>query len=360
MLLIFVAPSTVNGLQQQSLEATVGPEVDIKSTSDGKSPADGTATNLLRSTLETLGNSSSDSLDKLAGGFFDSSAKIVDQLSLTDCHLRNLDLCFAGIMSAIGQRVLPETDSELNVRCDEMRAASQCAIAFASRCNSDRLLDMLAPFSRPLDSQLNELQAPELRKMPERIEELLNNDLLDEAWKFLNASEPQLTQQLTSINGYEMSRICDPKAKNTPKIKLMRHRMFKLGKCVNARLPALSPCLDDAKNAFQLIYEVNNRLEVKGTCCAVGRFRQCASVALDNVCELGSLNQLEASLNKIAGGFMGSLTKVCHIMAPDSEYCITVLPPPGTKAPLRRGRKASRVAKLFEMIKFAPPTSPTL
>lgn len=315
--------------------------------------------------VERLSNRSSDSTQRLVGAFFDDDAKFDGALFESDCHMRNLDLCYAGILASF-TKILPETEAELNSRCDEIKASSQCFIAYSARCQANRALTYLAPHASSLPRQLDiaslsKVPIEQIKELPKQIDELIDNSLLtnaslDDVWKQLETSDPALSKQLASISDF--SKICDPRSLSTNKIKLIRHRIFKLAKCVNARMTVLMPCIEDLKNALQLVYDLNGKLSLKPTCCAISRFRACAMNSMDNICDLGSTIQLESSLSKGPASFMSSIGRICRGASNfESPECKSILPPVGMKAPLRRGRKASKIAKVLEMIQLTPRTN---
>lgn len=355
LLLLFLAAQigAQTSAQTGPAAASGGPQQAGADGADGQ--PDSPARHLVAAAADSLVNRSDASVQQLAGPLFDHNARVAHHVLHADCHLRNLDLCYAGLLASF-QKLLPEVDAELNARCDEMKAAGACVAAYAANCNADRVLTYLAPISATLDTAL--AAAPELNELPARVDQLVESGApLDDAWAALNASSPELARELAGVGLADLARVCDPRALSQKSTKLVRHRLFKLGKCVNARMPAITPCLDDLKNALQLVFELNGKLQLKPTCCAIARFRSCATAAIDNVCQLGSIAQLEASLSSGPASFMTSLARVCRGSA-ESRECLALLPPAGMKAPLRRGRKASKIAKVLEMFQFGNNNNP--
>lgn len=288
---------------------------------------------------------------------FSKDAIDLSALAQMDCHLRNVDYCYAGLAGSAG-KMLPETDAELEVRCDEMKAATACLAQYNQRCQSIKVLSALAPFAsyqRSMDFAPKELGQAVL---PEQIESTL----------LLNKESGSSTQP--RIRMADVASLCEPEAKQTGSKQqpsqnyLLRQRLFALGKCINQRLPAMRPCIEDLKTAVQIFYEPTRQLPLKPTCCAIARFRQCALNKLDDICGLNSLDQLEQALSSssVTSSMYKMVDQVCRQAAKlDSPYCAEVLPPSGLRAPQQRGRKASKLAKVLDLLSFAPAaSSPTI
>lgn len=297
---------------------------------------------------QTSGSLAAEELTPAGGAFFSPKEAIdLDTLSQMDCHLRNVDLCYAGLMGAM-QRALPETDHEFEYRCDEMRAAMSCLAVYNERCQTFKVFSALSPFAS--FDQLMGADSPQALasnlgdpKAPEPLELVLTNE------RQVNQSEP--------IRMSDIVGLCDPRRKQTRVNKLLRARLFQLARCINVRMPLLRPCIEDIKVALQVFYEPRRSLPMKPSCCAVSRFRQCAMRALDDVCGLSSFEQLEQTLTSGAGSMMKSLEKVCrgNSLKFDSPYCQEVLPPSGIKVTnQRRGTKASKLARALDLISFVP------
>lgn len=284
----------------------------------------------------------------LPGGasLFDKDAVDLQALAQMDCHLRNVDYCVAGIMGS-ASKLLPETDAEFEVRCDEMKATTTCLAAYNKRCSTFKVFAALAPFANGNSPALASVQSQEALKsarLPEQAESLLMN-----------------SNKTGRIAMADLMGACEPEEKRTPTNKLVRARLFTLSKCINTRIPKLRPCLEDLKVALQLFYEPSRSLPLRPTCCALSRFRHCSSQAMDRVCGLSSFDQLLGQLTS-GGGSSGpfsmvkSIELVCRQSASDfrSAYCADVLPASGLRGPQRRGRKASKLAKALDLISFAP------
>lgn len=151
--------------------------------------------------------------------------------------------------------------------------------------------------------------------------------------------------------------ICEPGQKQTRANKRLRARLFQLAKCINVRTPSLRPCFEDLKVAIQVFYEPNRVLPMKPSCCAISRFRHCATRALDDVCGLSSFDQLEQSLSMSSGSMVKTVEKICRggSIKFDSPYCQELLPPSGFKVPLqRRSSRTSKLARALDLFSFAP------
>lgn len=321
-----------------------------------------------------LGNGSSeadesgpiDGLLPKGTSLFNRDSVDASQLVEIDCHMRNLDYCMAGLMSS-AQKMLPETDSEFETRCDEMRAASSCMAVYNKRCSTFKIFALLAPFSQAAGgpgtgsmSELAERQSKlmgqlgnELRLAPQLESQLLN--------KRTSATNSTSGGRVTVAN---LMQLCEPSARNLPANRELRQSLFELSKCTNQRMPKLNACLEDLKAAAQIFYEPRRVLPMKPTCCAIARFRACASEALDRVCGLSSFEQLLESMGSTGGsggssasplGLLKTIDRVCR-QATDhkSAYCQEVLPPIGMRTPHRRGSKASKLAKALDLFSMAP------
>lgn len=271
---------------------------------------------------------------------FNRDAVDLSALGQMDCHLRNLDYCLAGMLGSF-QRALPETSAELEVRCDEMRATTSCLALFNKRCHSFKVFAALVPFIQQQTSPLVRSSGLGTTKLESQVESLLMN-------------RPARGRILTA----DLMSICEPEAKKSEANGELRKRIFEMAKCINSRVPRMSHCFEDLKTALQLFYEPTRSLPLRPSCCALSRFRHCSSEALDNVCGLSSFDQLIDSLGSQSGPFtmVRSIDRVCRLATDHrSAYCAEVLPPSGMKAPQRRGRKASKLAKALDLISFAQP-----
>lgn len=286
------------------------------------------------------------------GSLFDKDAVDVGALESMDCHLRNLDFCYAGLMGS-SERLLPETDHQLEVRCDEMKAASSCVALFNKRCQTFKMFGAIGAISAAGEAQ--QQQQAELKEveLPPALESvLLDDEQSDGQQRTGNSSADRIKMA-------DLSTICEPSQRSQRNNRLIRRRAFQIAKCINSRVPMLRPCIEDLKTAVQVFYEPARSLPMKPTCCAVSRFRACSIEALDNICGLTSFEQLERSLatGSGAGSMMSTLERVCRwdgSKRHQSEYCLEILPPSGMKTPQRRGAKASKLAKALDLFSFAP------
>lgn len=269
--------------------------------------------------------------------FFAGAANDLDQLRHINCHLRNLDFCFAGLIGS-SVKALPETNEQLDIRCDELQFTSNCLALYNDRCMSMRVFGLMSPLlSMPqyqdnLPADIRQVQVP---------------------LELISADKSNVTVSMA-----DLMMLCNPRSKTDPNYaannKLIRSRLFPLAKCINARIPSLTPCLDDLKNAIQLFYEPAKILPARPSCCAVSRFRHCAVQALDNICGLSSFDQLESALTSGPGNAVRTIDRFCkHAADFQSDYCREVLPPSGTKIPPRRGSKASKLAKALDLISLS-------
>lgn len=279
------------------------------------------------------------------GALFQQDALPQENLAQMDCHMRNIDYCYAGLLSA-SAHMIPENDHEFEVRCDELKAASSCVAVYNQRCSTMKVFSAFAPL---LGNDDDNAIPQELRDMPlpPAFEDVIEN------------KDGQQQANNIEIKTLDLVNICNPSAKNTRANKLLRQRLYQIGKCVNQRLPQISPCIEDLKTALQLFYEPTRSLPLRPTCCAFTRFRLCSMNALDNVCGLSSLNEFEKSLNSFSSGkVFKSLDRICKQLASKmsdiGSYCSEVLPPSGMKIAQRTGRKASKLARALNMIQFAP------
>jgi len=324
---------------KKELESTESPLLADLDLFDGKAPL------LSDPQAENNGPDEIESLLPRGESLFEKDAVDEGALNQMDCHLRNIDYCFAGVMGS-ASKALPESDSELEVRCDEMRAASSCAAIYNKRCQTFKVFAMLAPFA---DSQ----QAPPL---PPQVAELRDLELPPQAEGALMGGPLVGGAQATErIRTADLAAICEPSAKGSRANRALRLRLFKVARCVNQRIPALRPCLEDLKAALQLFFEPTRSLPLRPTCCALARFRECSIGALDGVCGLNSLDQLEATLTSGSGAMLKTVERMCRqASSARSAYCLELLPPSGMKVPVRRGSKASKLAKALDLFSFAP------
>lgn len=295
---------------------------------------------------------------------FDKEAIDATQLDQMDCHLRNIDYCLAGLLGT-AQKILPETDSELETRCDEMKATTSCIAVYNKRCSTLKIFSVLAPFAQQSTSLLSPNSSDLLTDRQRELAGPAAGTLMSQPVNLALVdgggvrSSPGKTSPASAISVRNMMEICEPHAKSSPGNKELRQRLFQLAKCVNGRVPTLNPCFDDLKTAIQLFYEPRRLLPMQPTCCALARFRSCSISALDGVCGLSSFEQLmQAFPGQERGGPMNMLTtieRVCR-QASDhrSSYCKETLPPSGMKVTPRRGSKASKLAKALDLISFSP------
>lgn len=268
-------------------------------------------------------------------------------LAQMDCHMRNIDYCYAGLLAA-SAHIIPENDHEFEIRCDELKAASSCVAVYNQRCQTMKMFAAFAPLLGNADDNA----------IPQELRDITLPPIFEDVIK--NKDGQQQANDI-EIKPFDLVNICQPSAKNTRANKFLRQRLYQIGKCVNQRLPQISPCIEDLKTALQLFYEPTRSLPLRPTCCALARFRSCSMDALDNICGLSSFNELEKSLNSFgSGNVFKSLDKICKLsskMADIGGYCLEVLPPSGMKIAQKSGRKASKLARALNMIQFAPQTS---
>lgn len=297
------------------------------------------------------GSSAASGLLPDEASLFSKDAVDVRALDQMDCHLRNMDYCYAGMVGA-SSRALPETDAELEVRCDELRSMASCMALYNRRCQTVKVFSILAPMAQ-MEQSIGSALPPELAQMP------IPLDLppSSASANYSSSSQPISVEQVKLA---DLITICSPQAKSHKANKLLRRRLFQVARCVNQRIPHLSPCIEDLKAAVQLFYEPRRALPMKPTCCALSRFRNCSVQALDNICGLSSFSQLEQTLTSGPGSMFRLVERVCRpsTFKFDSPYCVEVLPPSGMKAPQRRGHRASKLAKALDLISFAPAAQP--
>lgn len=276
--------------------------------------------------------------------YFSRNSLDLDQFKHIDCHLRNIDFCFAGLIGS-SAKVLPETDAELESRCDEYKLSTNCMLTYNERCLSFRAFSMVSPLLS-MSSQLipNQLAASNQIEVPLEL-----------------ISAPTKASNVSVLLSDFMS-ICEPSSRDPSQLannKLIRSRLFELAKCINPKIPNLNPCINDLKVALQLFYEPRKLLPAKPSCCAISRFRHCAIEALDNICGLSSFDQLESTLvNSGPMSAIKSVDRFCkHAANFESQFCKDTLPPSGTKIPPARGSKASKLAKALDLISLTSSSS---
>lgn len=352
--------SSIVGVASQSANESQALKVTIKRQLESEPVSEEVKT----STTTTVTLSPEDLLPKEESLFQKDSIDREELLQL-DCHLRNLDYCYAGILGS-AQKVLPETDSELESRCDAMKATTYCLLIYHQRCSSFNVFEALAPFADIQSIQRQqipkELQTAELPQFADEL--VLNRNLSNQAPGIESRASPmglsqqqQRLQDQTRLTMANLVGLCEPSSKGTEPNKLLRRRLFKVAKCINSRMPYLRPCIEDMKTSIQVFFEPGLSLPLKPSCCAMSRFRDCASKALDGVCGLTSFELLEKTLNSGPTSMVKTIGRVCRNAARfDSPYCQEILPPSGLRAPPRRGRKASKLAKALDLIQFAPAT----
>lgn len=282
----------------------------------------------------------------------------LDQLNQIDCHLRNVDFCYAGLLGA-SAKMLPESEPELEARCDEMRVTSSCLAIYNERCASYKAFGALAPLMQ--QQQQQQQRSQQMALMPK---ELTSMQIpLDIAYDDNNDDNINIKASQDNVTLADFINICEPQAKSEPKQRLIKRRLFSLGKCLNARLPQMAPCLDDLKVSLQLFYEPARVLPLKPSCCAISRFRKCSIDALDNVCGLSSFESLANSFASMSttGNSLKLVERICRNSSDfKSDYCKEMLPPPGTKIATRRASKASKLAKALDLLSFSQISKPTI
>lgn len=267
----------------------------------------------------------------------------LEQLNQIDCHLRNVDFCYAGLLGA-SAKMLPETDAELEARCDEMRVTTSCLAIYNERCSSYKAFGALAPL---MQMQTTQLAPKELTSIQVPLD--------------IQLEEADTNNQNVTLSDF--MNVCEPNAKKQSQNRAIRARLFSLGKCLNARLPQLAPCLEDLKVSLQLFYEPARVLPLKPSCCAISRFRECAIGALDNVCGLSSFESLINSFASMSttGNSLKLVERICRNSSDHkSEYCQEMLPPPGTKIATRRASKASKLARALDLLSFSQISKPAI
>ena len=291
-------------------------------------------------------DSSPEHLFPSSSSFFRPDA--LELLPPADCHLRNLDYCFAGLLGSAGSgRLLAETEPEFESRCDELRATANCLALFNQRCQSANIFALLSPSTQLKaggQSFAQLLQPIKQVSLPTSVSEAL-----------------QESQARVSLA--DLAQACEPSERKKPSQQLLRRRTFQLAKCLNPRLHLIRPCLEDLRTAVQVFYEPRGLLPLRPSCCALSRFRRCSVAALDRVCGLQASEQLIDSFGQRSApvALLRSMERICATTSGDlhhsSAYCAEVLPPSGMRLPHRRGRKASKLARALDLISFAPNPS---
>lgn len=301
---------------------------------------------------------------------FNKESLDVESLEQIDCHLRNLDFCYAGLLGSMSN-FLPETDQELQVRCDEYKVAMSCLAIYNKRCQSFKIFEALIPMIRN-DQSIFINQQQQIVQLRDQltangvdINSLPSTQLMAAQNNSLVQSSPlgSLTKDLSAGNLNGFMSLCEPDERENSAAESgkLRARLFELAKCVNKRVNLLRPCIDDLKAALQIFYEPGRVLPLKPSCCAMSRFQYCARQALDGICGLNSFNQLESALM----GNSGSSSQVFKVVERvcrqankfDSPFCKELLPPSGLRAPQRRGSKASKLAKALDLVSFGAPVA---
>lgn len=278
---------------------------------------------------------------------FQEDSLSTQNLGHMDCHLRNIDYCFAGLL-ATSTHILPENDIEFEVRCDEIKATTSCVAVFNQRCQTMKVFAAFGPITG-ID-ETNEVVPQELRDTP----------MIPAAEQLILNKDGTTGNNDVEIKYSDLINICQPSAKRTKANRILRQRLFQIGRCINQRLPQLAPCIEDLKTALQLFFEPTRSLPLKPTCCAINRFRACSMDALDNVCGLSSFKELEKSLSSLSSNnVFTALDRVCKQSTKlyDFKSCSDVLPPSGMKISQRTGRKASKLVRALDLIQFAPGVS---
>lgn len=319
------------------------------------------------SIIEKAGKEDDGSIESLlppTSSLFNQASVDVAELNEMNCHLRNIDYCLAGLLST-STKILPEDDNELETRCDEMKAATSCLAIYNKHCQNLKIFSLLAPSALSQDSGRS-LFASEQRALAKRLGSQIRPapELESQLLGVTNSSGQNVNvktgQRVVSMS--DLMELCETEAKNSPINIQLRKRVFAHARCINGRVPKLTPCIEDLKTAVQVFYEPKRKLPPRPTCCAFARFRACSNVAVDNICGFSSFEQLLESMGSSSGGsnpmsMLRTIERTCR-QATDhkSAYCQEVLPPSGMRVPHRRGHKASKLAKMLDIFSFAPAT----
>lgn len=276
-----------------------------------------------------------------------------------DCHFRNVDLCVAGLLGTMAKG-LPETDDQFEMRCDEMKATTNCLRVFLEKCGSDRFMAMLAPFGALERRRPGAFVAQLMggRAQAEELESTQINPSLEAIAMNLTPEEQRKQADQAPIRYKTLIDLCEPSGKRDPANARVRKQLFKLSKCINERMPFVLPCVNDLKNAFIVFFESPRKLPKEPTCCAFSRFQSCLMDAFDSVCGLNSMQAIISQLEYTILP-MQAIGRVCgKALDHKSEYCTTILPPPGAKVPMpKKSSRVSRIAKALDMLSLSPATS---
>lgn len=288
--------------------------------------------------------------------FFSVDARL-DELRGMDCHFRNIDYCLSGLLGSMAKG-LPEDDEAFEVKCDEIKAATHCLRVYMEKCGSERLMALLAPFGIMERKKPTEILAKVLQVQGVNLQDAGDVPIDPKVESLLLNTSPEeaKNQSLAPVRYRTLMELCDPAGKKDPANKRVRQQLFKLGKCLNERIPFAVPCLSDLKNAFLIFYEPKRRLPREPTCCAISRFQSCMTSAFDKVC---GTNSIAALMEQLETTFlpMRAIERYCGAgLDHNSQYCKDTLPPVGMKTPIpKKDNRMSRIAKALDLITMVSP-----
>jgi len=187
----------------------------------------------------------------------------------SSCHLRELDLCAAGVLG-YAQRGYPTTDNDLNKMCGAIREAQNCIKSFTQRCSTSQQRGFIDLFLQGGLGGLSEFckQGSQIRKT-----------------------------YLTHAS------------------------------CLNRAQRNQRPCLKDFQTGVEVFTQMTWDKQLKTGCCAIRRLRDCNDKVIRQVCGDEAVNSLE----EMTSSLMPKVAKlVCSEMDPAGKLCTSLLPASGT------------------------------
>ncbi|XP_076306568.1 uncharacterized protein LOC143223053 [Tachypleus tridentatus] len=193
------------------------------------------------------------------------------QVSSQNCHLREIDVCGAGLLQSIQAQEFPQSEEDLNRECSQIQEAGSCLSNYTKTC--------MTPVQREIFGFLSE--GPE--------------HLMDEYCK-----------SGTSI----------------------REQYLKNAACLNGAFDENQICFQDLQTALETITGTKFENRVTVGCCTYRRFESCFRDNLESKCGKEAVDFIQELLRTAVSRLPDV---ICTGFDSQTSECTSVLPASGTK-----------------------------
>ncbi|XP_013780494.1 uncharacterized protein LOC106464877 [Limulus polyphemus] len=199
----------------------------------------------------------------LAFGFY--------QVYSQNCHLREIDVCAAGLLQSIQTQEFPQTEEDLNRECSQIQEAGNCLSNYTKTCMTLVQREIFGFFGEGPENLINEY-----------------------------------CKSGTSV----------------------REQYLKNAACLNGAFDENQNCFQDLQAALEVVAgtQFGNRITI--ACCTYRRFEGCFRDNLESKCGKEAVDFIQELL-RMAVSRLPDI--ICTGFDPKSNECTSVLPASGTK-----------------------------